>query len=131
MRILICLFLGVWTLAACQNGSARQGAMLYAQACAGCHGPEGAGDGAKGADLPVPAPDLRQLAQRHGGAFPTAPVMAKIHGYRGRDLDGLMPAFGPALTGPDLPVTLADGTRVMAPAGLVALTRYLETLQEE
>lgn len=113
-------------------GAASSGAALYRQNCAACHGPTGAGGGAgaQARDLPLAPANLRGLAAANGGVFPTETVMATIHGYRGKDNAGLMPEFGPLLDGPDVIWTAPDGQEITTPSALLALTDYLETLQD-
>lgn len=118
-------------VAACTPARPISGRALYDTHCAGCHGADGAGGGALSADLPVSAADLRRLSAANGGVFPSEAVTATIHGYRGKDTAALMPAFGPIFDGPTVDWTAPDGTVIETPEALVALTRYLETLQDE
>lgn len=103
------------------------GAALYAENCAICHGPGARGDGVLAADLPVAPADLTGLAARNGGAFPWSMVMAKVHGYSGRA--DVMPEFGTVLTGPTVTWQDENGTPVETPVGLLAIARYLESIQ--
>lgn len=55
--------------------AAGEGAKLYKQNCAVCHGNDGTGGAAPRSSLfTKPAPDLTTLAKRHGGKFPEAYV---------------------------------------------------------
>lgn len=122
------LISGILLLGACLNQpSDPNGARLYRDNCASCHGPRGAGNGPLGQDLPITPADLRGLAGSDG-VFPTSYVVAKIHGYRDQDLDALMPAFGEELGGPMVWVMLENGQREQAPAAVVALAEYVATL---
>lgn len=116
-------------LPACAPESAGQGAVLYRQHCAGCHGAGAAGDGPLAADLPVAPADLRGLAAGNGGVFPAERAMLAIYGYRGKAYQGLMPEFGSILDGRTVMWTAPDGRVVETPAALVALAAYLETVQ--
>ena len=54
---------------------------LYQAYCASCHGRQGGGDGPTAPALKSPMPDLRTLARRQGGSFPSARVIALVtHG---------------------------------------------------
>ncbi len=117
-------------VAGCAPDAGPSGAMLYRQNCVACHGVSGAGDGPLAGDLPVTPANLRGLAAANDGVFPAEDVMAKVYGYRGRDFDALMPEFGPVLDGPTVIWTTPDGRELETPQALVALTDYVETLQD-
>lgn len=127
---LIAYSLGLTVLVACAPDTVPSGAALYRENCVACHGSSGAGDGPLAADLPVAPANLRGLAAANGGVYPAEAVMTKVYGYRGRDFDALMPEFGPILEGPSVVWTAPDGRDLPAPAALVALTEYIETLQD-
>lgn len=65
------------------------GAVLYRQYCASCHGVDGRGDGPVASQLSEDPPDLTAIAERHGGRFDVAEVLAIIDGER------LVAAHGP------------------------------------
>lgn len=117
-------------LAACSTAPSQSGEALYRENCQVCHGRTGAGDGPYAGDLPVAPANLRLLAEANDGVFPTEQVMVEIYGYRGKDLDALMPEFGPILDSPQVIWTAKDGREIPTPSALVALTAYLETLQD-
>ncbi len=121
----------VLSLVACAPDSAANGAQLYQQNCVTCHGATGSGDGPSASDLPVPPANLRQLSAANGGTFPTERVMSEIYGYRGKEYQGLMPQFGPVLESPPVDWVAPDGRVIQTPTSLLALSRYLETLQDE
>ncbi|MFA3918083.1 c-type cytochrome [Ruegeria hyattellae] len=105
---------------------AGEGAVLFAQNCAVCHG----GD-AKGGPLAngQRAPDLTHIAERNGGFFPRAQVLSQIDGYgRGKASASMMPQFGALLEGETVPVEV-DGTLTPTPRPLAALLAYLESIQ--
>ncbi|WP_412563859.1 c-type cytochrome [Thalassobius sp. MITS945101] len=108
-----------------------EGAALYQQNCAVCHGADGKG----GADLAGPAnspADLTLLAQGNGGVFPRAAVLSTIDGYNRMALgDQRMPEFGGFLEGGTVPMDVGDGRMTPVPRPLAALVTYLETLQAE
>lgn len=117
-------------LAACSVQAPQSGATLYRENCQVCHGRTGAGDGPNAGDLPIAPANLRLLAEANGGVFPTEQVMIEIYGYRGKDLDALMPEFGPVLDSPQVIWTAADGREISTPSALITLAQYLETLQD-
>ena len=59
---------------------------IYAEACAGCHGAHGEGDGALAADLPVPPANLTAA---HVGDH----TMGDMYWWVSRGLSGVMPGF--------------------------------------
>lgn len=119
--------------------SAADGAALFAENCAICHGATGQGGPGMGpglglgmgpgADAAIPA-DLTQLSLRNGGSFPRIKVLSTIDGYNRMALgDQRMPEFGGFLTGEPVPVDLGDGGLTPVPRPLAALMTYLESLQ--
>jgi len=58
------------------------GAALFAKHCASCHGASGVGDGPLAAELRTKPADLTRIAERNGGKFDDAAVMAAIDGRR-------------------------------------------------
>lgn len=122
-------------LAACLPGLPQRdpqanGARLYADYCAACHGPGGQGGGPAAEGLrPAPA-DLTRLAAQNGGTFPQVAVMAKVYGYhQGKGGGGgPMPEFGPLLEGPTVLVETAPGVMTPTPEKLVALAEHVERL---
>jgi mono/diheme cytochrome c family protein len=110
--------------------TAYSGAELYQRFCASCHGTAGAGDGPVSRSLAVAVPDLRRIAQRHGGRYPDNWVYRVIDGREGLVSHGPrdMPVWGVELwreQGAD--ITAGAKTRD-AIAGLVD---YLRSLQVE
>ncbi|MEZ5714038.1 MAG: cytochrome c [Paracoccaceae bacterium] len=112
-----------------------EGARLFAENCAMCHGAGGRGDGELAREIRAetghrPA-DLTRIAQREKGVFPRARVLSYIDGYtRGRLPAGQnMPEFGLLLEGPTVPVDTGDGVLSPVPRPLAALMVYLESIQ--
>lgn len=124
----------VAVLAACLPAAgpeaAPDGAALYSEYCAACHGPTGKGDGPAALALTARPADLTQLAARSGGRFPQVAVMGKVYGYadgKGGG-GGVMPEFGPLLDGPTVLVETAPGIATPTPERLVALAEHVERL---
>lgn len=105
----------------------EDGALLFAENCTLCHGVSGRGDGILADDLPVAPADLTGLSARNGGVFPWERVMVKVHGYAGRA--DVMPEYGTLLTGPTVTWEDEAGMKVETPVGLLAIARYLESIQ--
>ncbi|MFK7870668.1 MAG: c-type cytochrome [Roseobacter sp.] len=106
-----------------------RGAEVYATNCVACHGADGRGNGPKAANLSPTPPNLHQISARNGGSFPRDEVMSTIDGYTRSDKGAAMPEFGAGDLGPLVQVEV-DGISTPIPADLLALTDYLETLQE-
>lgn len=58
----------------------RSGEAEFSMYCADCHGDDARGGGPRAFGLTIPPPDLTQLAERRGGAFPREHVTALIDG---------------------------------------------------
>ena len=134
MKSLGLTFLGTSALmAACVAATmpeAPEGAVLFAENCAGCHGAAARGDGAAAAGLSKTPPDLTQIQKRAGGTFPVARTLSTIDGYaRGTHTARVMPEFGALLTGDTVPVEV-DGVLTPTPRPLAALLVYLQSVQE-
>lgn len=116
---------------ACTPQPSDSGRTVYNDKCAVCHGFTGRGDGdlADGLD-PRPA-DLTQIAARRDGVWPMLEVMAIIDGYTKRYLPGSdMPIYDEFLEGDLVTFDTGNGIRQKAPANLLSIARYLETLQD-
>lgn len=121
-------------LAACvpQPEDQPSGRALYGEFCASCHGAGGMGDGPTAALLPKAPADLTGISARNGGRFPLARVMSTIDGYsRLADHASIMPEMGPVLQqGRPVMVDTGDGVQTPVPPRLLALARYVESLQK-
>lgn len=118
-------------VAACQNvpvAEVEVARQNYVDYCYACHGAGGRGGGPAAASLNVAPPDLTTLSARNGGTFPLVEVMSQIDGYsRG---DGAMPEFGAYLLDDrTVMVETSPGVQTPTPERLLAMARYLESLQ--
>lgn len=132
-RKLITLMLAPLALAACIDtpdpGSISQGARAFGEDCAACHGLDAMGAGSFGGNLIVTPPDLTLLSHRNDGVFPANHVMSTIDGHiRGAHFSAAMPEFGAGDMGEVIHVE-QDGIATPIPARLLALSRYLESIQ--
>jgi mono/diheme cytochrome c family protein len=105
--------------------SSENGAVLFREHCASCHGASGHG-GASAVRSRKAPPDLTKYAMRNGGVFPSEQLARIIDG---RDapahIDGGMPVWGETFrrVGKD-----DNGER--AKARIDALVRFLQSIQE-
>ena len=121
------LLLALPLLAACVEEPVS-GSAAFMEDCALCHGSDAKGSGPIANDLDVKPADLTRIAARNGGIFPRDEVMSRIDGY-GLD-GGVMPEFGAGDMGDTVVVEGEDGLGTPVPARLLALTDYLQSLQQ-
>lgn len=106
------------------------GRQSYLDACAGCHGEDARGGGPNAALLSVPVPDLTGIAARNEGVYDPVRIIYLIDGRAGLTAHGgPMPMFGGHLTGQGVVIDAPDGSPVETTAPILAITRWLETLQ--
>lgn len=74
------LLLSLGTAAQAADYASYSGAELFKRFCATCHGAGAQGDGPVAASLNVTVPDLRLLAARRRGVFPTERIEQIIDG---------------------------------------------------
>ena len=108
------------------------GRAIYADYCLACHGDGGKGDGPAASGLAKRPADLTGISARNHGTFPMTRVMSTIDGYTRRsDAGSKMPEMGPFLQdGGTVILQGADGSQTPTPLRLVALARYIESLQK-
>ena len=101
----------------------KQGRALYSRHCVSCHGTAGEGDGPAASSLKAPTPDLTKISRRHNG-FPAEKMADFISGEKYALGHGSreMPVWGKQFR-------KAGGTG--NPGEIVALTRYLESIQKK
>ena len=108
------------------------GAELYTEVCASCHGTGGKGDGPAAVALNAPVPDLTALTCENLGVFPRERVVKEIAGESRVPLHGTldMPVWGKAFADArrDQKLYYREG---LARQRVDSLTTYLETLQVE
>lgn len=128
------IFLATLALVLPGPGLAQDGATgerLFVQHCAVCHGLSLRGDGPMAGILLFPPPDLTQIAQRFGGAFPRIGVAWMIDG---RDIimshGGDMPIFGFIFEEQSEILRSQGGQTLLTSPQVVDLVTYLESVQE-
>lgn len=102
------------------------GAEIFTDYCAPCHGLRGRGDGPVAPALRFKVPDLTQISKRAGGKFPTARIRAVIEGDETVSGHGSreMPIWGPVFH-----QIAADQDLGAVRTGNV--TSYIEALQQK
>ena len=101
------------------------GAKLFADNCASCHGADARGDGPAAVILKTPPPDLTKIAARNGGTFPTERVIEIIAGSaNSKSAHGSreMPVWGPVFS-------VAEWDMDFVQVRLENLAAYLKSLQ--
>jgi len=123
--------LGLFALSACiETPEPPSGRKAFLSSCASCHGFDAKGTGEMADVLFKMPPDLTTLSARNGGVFPRDYVMSTIDGLsRAPHFSGAMPEFGAGDMG-DTVIVEKDGLGTPVPAVLLALTEYLEGVQE-
>jgi hypothetical protein len=105
------------------------GAQLYQQNCANCHGVYGEGDGVVTPDLSVVLLDLRYMSERNGGQFPADFVVRIIDGRETRAEHGPegMPVWGAEFSRSE---GMNQDAQARVAAKISALTGFLESIQQ-
>lgn len=109
-----------------------EGAELFAQNCAICHGEAGVGDGPMAEILTVKPSDLTRLSASNDGVFPVFRVIRQIDG---RDPmlahGGAMPLFGELFDFPDAAIAAETGQPIITAQPFVDIVGWLMTIQED
>lgn len=115
-----------------QQAALTDGADLYLELCAVCHGKAGKGDGPAAAAMSKTVPDLTVLAADNDGVFPRKAVEDSIAGKSRVVSHGTidMPIWGQAFEGvrPDWKQFRREG---YAKQRIFNLAEYLESIQAE
>jgi mono/diheme cytochrome c family protein len=111
---------------------AREGADLYEQFCATCHGVGALGDGPMAGVLTVKPKNLTQLQAGNGGVFPVARVVRRIDGRDPLVSHGSpMPVYGHFFEGRDVAAKTDSGQPILTSKPIVDLLAYLRSIQDE
>jgi len=102
------------------------GAEIFRDCCASCHGSDGKGNGPAASALRSKVPDLTQISNRAGGEFPTARIRAVIEGTETVSAHGsrAMPIWGPAFH------QIVDD-QDLGSVRTANVTRYIESIQQK
>lgn len=124
--VLRTLLTSIATLASVAAMAAEpDGAKLFVNHCAACHGETGEGDGPVAGSMAIVTPSLRTLAMRNGGVFPEDAVAAYIDGREPRAAHGhrQMPVWG------DIFLVAERGEEDVVAARIKILVWYIAELQ--
>ncbi len=110
---------------------AEEGAEIFAQYCATCHGAEAKGNGPMAPILILQPPDLTGLTARNGGAFPLKRVVERIDGRDPLVSHGSpMPVWGPFFEGGwDVEVETLTGESAKTSRPVANVVEYLMGIQ--
>ena len=129
MRLLLLI---LWSVSIQAHSAASQDAILkgrdlFVLYCTGCHGLDASGgSGSQG----VIGADLTKISQRRDGVWPMLEVMSIIDGYtRSSTESERMPVITALTEGPVVNFDTGNGETRQVPARLVAIARYLESIQ--
>lgn len=111
----------------------EDGAIIYAERCAVCHGDTGAGDGMVGELFAVKPKDLTKLAADNGRVFPFSEVFQSIDGRRLIAAHGNseMPVWGEFFMESSIndPTINDKNARSVSLGRILALVYYLQSIQ--
>jgi mono/diheme cytochrome c family protein len=133
MKIIRAIALVAILLAAATTARAQimvlplDGAKLFVQYCAACHGLKATGDGPVAPALRTKVPDLTLIAKRNGGVFPLDQVQTIIAGEKSAGLSHgtrEMPIWGPIFS-----LDISD--RDYGKLRVYNVAKYLEGLQKK
>lgn len=124
-----------FVLASAQNSDQQpppvrpvEGANIFQDFCASCHGQDGRGNGPVSRDLRPAVPDLTKLSRRNGGQFPASRVRSKLMfgGDQGLPAHGskTMPIWGPIFH-------QIEFDRDLGNVRLENVTKYVESIQRK
>jgi mono/diheme cytochrome c family protein len=102
------------------------GAKIFRNYCASCHGANGNGDGPVASALKTKVPRLTTLARRNHGTFPAVRVRSIIAGDEDRAAHGSrgMPVWGPVFH-------QIENDQDLGYVRLQNVTEYLSTIQQK
>lgn len=109
----------------------NRGAAIFADHCAGCHGPDATGGGPLAPALILQPPDLTRMSERNLGTFPMIRVVMRIDGREPLVSHGSpMPIFGPFFDGPETALKAETGQPMLVQEEVADLVAWLQSVQE-
>ena len=112
------------------NVTLAEGERLFAANCATCHGANAEGSGPAASGLSTYPPDLTKIATRREGVWPMLEIMSIVDGYTKTNTPRAdMPIIAELTEGPAVKFDTGNGQIRSAPARLIALTNYIESIQ--
>ncbi|SFM52693.1 cytochrome c [Shimia aestuarii] len=131
MKKLIFSFLIMGMSGACIAGDAEDGAALYMDHCATCHGIDLTGQGPMAGVMVIKPADLTALSAGNGGAFPLVRVIQRIDGRDPLVSHGSpMPVYGDFFEGFDVAMKTDAGQPIMTSKPVADLVEYLKSVQK-
>ncbi len=120
------------TAASVSRADETIGAEEYRGHCASCHGAEGRGDGPVAEHLSLPPSNLREIARRNDGEFPTTEILRIIDGRRVVDGHGSreMPVWGRRYSAEAGESHGAVRAEAEVRSRILAIVDYLQQIQE-
>ncbi|HTS71448.1 MAG TPA: c-type cytochrome [Terriglobia bacterium] len=110
-----------------ESSDSLDGAVIFRQHCATCHGTDARGHGPMSMALKHGAPDLTRISQRNNGKFPAERVRETIEGTKPEGPghgSREMPVWGPVFHE-------IEWDRDLGNVRIEAITKYLQTLQQK
>lgn len=108
------------------------GAEIYFDFCATCHGEDANGQGPMSGVLLIKPVNLAELTIDNGGVFPTARVVARIDGRDPLVSHGSpMPVYGDYFEGNDAALRTPAGQPILTSKPIVDLVAFLQSVQLE
>lgn len=125
MRTMLLAGLVAVACSASVKAAEPDGAALFLNHCAACHGATGEGDGPVAGVMSITVPNLRTLARRNGGELPEDRIAAYIDGRAPSDAHGgrQMPIWG------DVFRVSQDGDEEVVAARIKVLVWFISELQ--
>lgn len=103
----------------------------YLDACAACHGVDGAGSGPVADYMSVVVPPLTELAAANDGTFPMSEVVAIIDGRTDVRAHGSgMPVWGAVFADPLAAEVKGESVDYVVRGRILSLALYLESIQK-
>lgn len=110
--------------------NADEGAAIFMDHCATCHGTGAKGDGPMAGVLMIKPSDLTALSSANNGVFPLERVIKRVDGRDPLVAHGSpMPVYGYFFEGDDTPLKTASGQPIMTSRAIADLVAYLKGVQ--
>lgn len=115
----------------CFAEDAEEGAALYMDYCATCHGIDVDGNGPMAGVMMIKPDDLRQLSSGNEGVFPLERVIKRIDGRDPLVSHGSpMPVYGDFFEGFDVAMKTHTGQPIMTSKPVADLVAFLKAVQK-
>lgn len=116
---------------AAMAGDAEQGAVLYLEHCAACHGLDADGNGPMAGVMTIKPSDLTVMTSGNEGKFPYERVVKRIDGRDPLVAHGSpMPVYGHFFEGGAAALKTHSGQPIMTSRAIADIVAFLEGLQK-